>query len=125
VVATSPAAGQQAAADTAVTLQVSGGAAEFTVPNSIVGLNEQQARQALTAAGFTGTVDTADTEAEPGQADGTVVGSDPQPGQTVAPDGTITLLIARQTTTTPPGDTGGGGTGAGGGGTGGGGTGGD
>jgi serine/threonine-protein kinase len=103
VIGTSPAAGQQATADAAITLQVSGGPAEFTVPNSIVGQTEAAARQALTAAGFTGTIDTADTEAEPGQTDGTVVGSDPQPGQTVAPDGTITLLIARETTTpTPP-----------------------
>ena len=97
VVATSPAAGQQATADTQITLQVSsGGAAEITVPASIVGQTEAAARQALTAAGFTGTVSVVPTEGDPGQAAGTVVGSDPQPGQTVEADGSITLLVVQQ-----------------------------
>ncbi|MGY1727675.1 Stk1 family PASTA domain-containing Ser/Thr kinase [Geodermatophilus sp. SYSU D01062] len=99
VVGTNPAAGQQASAGQPITLQVSGGAAEITVPTTIVGQTEGQARQTLAAAGFSGTIDTQDTEADPGQADGTVVGSNPQPGQTVAPDGTITLLVARGTAT--------------------------
>ncbi|MGY1734235.1 Stk1 family PASTA domain-containing Ser/Thr kinase [Geodermatophilus sp. SYSU D01045] len=99
VVGTNPAAGQQASADQPITLQVSGGVAEVTVPTAIVGQTEAQARQTLAAAGFTGTIDTQDTEADPGQADGTVAGSNPQPGQTVAPDGSITLLIARVTAT--------------------------
>ncbi|MGY1716679.1 Stk1 family PASTA domain-containing Ser/Thr kinase [Geodermatophilus sp. SYSU D01106] len=121
VVGTSPAAGQQARADTQITLQVSsGGAAEITVPQSIVGQTEQAARQALTAAGFTGSIAVVPTEGEPGQAAGTVVGSDPQPGQTVEADGAITLLVAQQTTASPtspsPGGGAGGGPGGGGGG---------
>ncbi|MGY1686105.1 Stk1 family PASTA domain-containing Ser/Thr kinase [Geodermatophilus sp. SYSU D00867] len=109
VVGTNPAAGQQASAGQPITLQVSGGAAEVTVPTAIVGQTEAQARQTLAAAGFTGTVSVQDTEADPGQADGTVVGSNPQPGQTVAPDGTITLLVARETATPTTGSPGPGG----------------
>ncbi|MGY1785200.1 Stk1 family PASTA domain-containing Ser/Thr kinase [Geodermatophilus sp. SYSU D00698] len=109
VVGTNPAAGQQASAGQPITLQVSGGAAEVTVPTAIVGQTEAQARQTLAAAGFTGTVSVQDTEADPGQTDGTVVGSNPQPGQTVAPDGTITLLVARETATPTTGSPGPGG----------------
>ncbi|MEX5721231.1 Stk1 family PASTA domain-containing Ser/Thr kinase [Geodermatophilus maliterrae] len=101
VVASDPAAGTQAAADEPITLQVSGGAAEVTVPASIVGVPEGQARQALAAAGFTGTITVVDTPAEAGQTVGTVAGSDPQPGQTVAPDGEVTLLVYRQASATP------------------------
>ncbi|MGY1671569.1 Stk1 family PASTA domain-containing Ser/Thr kinase [Geodermatophilus sp. SYSU D00710] len=101
VVATAPAAGQQAGADDQITLQVSAGTAEVTVPPSIVGQTEQQARQTLAAAGFTGTITAQPTEGEAGQAPGTVAGSDPQPGQTVDADGQITLLVVTQSTATP------------------------
>jgi eukaryotic-like serine/threonine-protein kinase len=101
VVGTSPAAGQQAGADTQITLQVSGGTEEITVPASIVGQTEQAARQALAAAGFTGSIAVVPTEGDPGQAAGTVVGSDPEPGQTVAADGAVTLLVVAQTTASP------------------------
>ncbi|MBM7806627.1 serine/threonine-protein kinase [Geodermatophilus bullaregiensis] len=96
VVASDPAAGTQATADTDITLQVSGGAAEVTVPTSIVGATEAQARQALAQAGFTGTITVLPTEGEGGQTPGTVAGSDPEPGQTVEPDGQITLLVVQQ-----------------------------
>ncbi|MGY1697920.1 Stk1 family PASTA domain-containing Ser/Thr kinase [Geodermatophilus sp. SYSU D00814] len=113
VVASAPAAGQQAAADDPITLQVSGGAAEITVPPSLVGQTEQQARQTLAAAGFTGTITAVPSEGEAGQAPGTVAGSDPQPGQTVEADGQITLLVvvAATPTSTPAPPAPGGGTG--------------
>jgi serine/threonine-protein kinase len=95
-IATNPAAGQQAAADQAITLQVSGGAAEISVPTAIVGQTEQQARQTLTAAGFTGTITIQDLAAEAGQTVGTVAGSDPTPGSSVAVDGEITLIVYRE-----------------------------
>jgi serine/threonine-protein kinase len=95
-IATNPAAGQQAAADQAITLQVSGGAAEISVPTAIVGQPEQQARQTLATAGFTGTITIQDLAAEAGQTVGTVAGSDPTPGSSVAADGEITLIVYRQ-----------------------------
>ncbi len=98
VVGTVPATGAQATARQPITVQVSAGAAEpaeLTVPTRIIGQTEAAARQTLAAAGFTGTITVQDTEAEAGQTDGTVVGSDPEPGGTGAPDDAITLLVAR------------------------------
>ncbi|RFU21051.1 Stk1 family PASTA domain-containing Ser/Thr kinase [Geodermatophilus marinus] len=102
VVATDPAAGTQATADQTVTLQVSGGVTEITVPAGIVGQSEAAARQALAAAGFTGTISVQPTESGGGQAPGTVAGSDPRPGQTVEPDGEITLLVVQEAPPTEP-----------------------
>jgi serine/threonine-protein kinase len=96
VVASDPAAGTQAAADAPITLQVSGGLAEVTVPTTIVGATEAAARQALAQAGFTGTITVQDLAADEGQTVGTVAGSDPQPGQTVEPGGQITLIVYRE-----------------------------
>jgi serine/threonine-protein kinase len=96
VVASDPAAGQQATADTEITLQVSGGVAEITVPTSIVGQTEAVARQTLAAAGFTGTITVQDLPAEEGETPGTVAGSQPTPGQTVPADGEITLIVLRE-----------------------------
>ena len=101
-VATSPAAGQQARADRQITLQVSGGTAEITVPTTIIGQTEQVARQTLAAAGFTGTITITDLAAEEGQVEGTVAGSQPQPGQTVAADGQITLIVYREAPESTP-----------------------
>ncbi|SFU07855.1 serine/threonine protein kinase [Geodermatophilus amargosae] len=95
-IATNPAAGQQAGADQAITLQVSGGAAEISVPTAIVGQTEQQARQTLAAAGFTGTITVVDLPADGGQTVGTVAGSEPTPGSSVAADGEIRLIVYRE-----------------------------
>ncbi|GAB3307273.1 Stk1 family PASTA domain-containing Ser/Thr kinase [Geodermatophilus aquaeductus] len=108
-IATNPAAGQQAGADQAITLQVSGGAAEISVPTAIVGQTEQQARQTLAAAGFTGTITIVDLPADGGQTVGTVAGSEPTPGSSVAPDGEIRLIVYREAPDEPTG----GGTGTG------------
>ncbi|WP_369257354.1 Stk1 family PASTA domain-containing Ser/Thr kinase [Geodermatophilus amargosae] len=94
-IATNPAAGQQAGADQAITLQVSGGAAEISVPTAIVGQTEQQARQTLAAAGFTGTITVQPLEAGAGQTPETVAGSNPTPGSSVAADGAIVLIVYR------------------------------
>ncbi|NEM07608.1 Stk1 family PASTA domain-containing Ser/Thr kinase [Geodermatophilus normandii] len=94
-IATNPAAGQQAGADQAITLQVSGGAAEISVPTAIVGQTEQQARQTLAAAGFTGTITVQPLAAEAGQTPETVAGSNPTPGSSVAADGAIVLIVYR------------------------------
>ncbi|HYO35066.1 MAG TPA: Stk1 family PASTA domain-containing Ser/Thr kinase [Geodermatophilus sp.] len=96
VIASDPAANQQATADQTITLQVSGGVAEVTVPPSIIGQTEAGARQALAAAGFTGTITIQDLPAEEGETPGTVAGSQPQPGQTVPADGEITLIVLRE-----------------------------
>jgi beta-lactam-binding protein with PASTA domain/tRNA A-37 threonylcarbamoyl transferase component Bud32 len=109
VVASDPSADTQASADEQITLQVSGGLAEITIPRAVVGATEQAARQALAQAGFTGTITVQDVAAEDGQTVGTVAGSDPQPGQIVAPDGQITLIVYREA----PDDGNGGGNGTG------------
>jgi serine/threonine-protein kinase len=123
VIASDPAAGQQATADDEIALQVSGGAAEVTIPPTVVGQTEAAARQALAAAGFTGTITVQDLPAEEGETPGTVAGTQPTPGQSVPADGEITLIVFREA---PGGGTGGEDEeGEGGGGTGGGGTDGD
>ncbi len=75
---------------------MSGGAAEVTVPTTIVGQTESAARQALTAAGFTGTISITDLPAEDGETPGTVAGSQPTPGSSVPADGEITLIVFRE-----------------------------
>jgi serine/threonine-protein kinase len=100
VVATSPAAGQQAAADTAVTLQVSGGAADIEVPD-VVGDTQADAQAQLTAAGFTNVTVTTTTAPDPGDV-GLVLSVNPAAGTEVPAAQQITLTVGVE----PPGGTG-------------------
>jgi eukaryotic-like serine/threonine-protein kinase len=103
VVATSPAGGTQATADTRITLQVSTGPAEdptVAVPN-LAGQPAAAARNTLTGLGLTnlGFVDQQGNEVDPGQG-GTVVRTDPPAGTEVDPGDRI--LVTLQVPTTSP-----------------------
>jgi eukaryotic-like serine/threonine-protein kinase len=95
---TSPAAGNQASADTAITLQVSGGPAapaeptEATVPD-VRGLTEAAARRALASAGFTSVSVTTSDENDPGVEVGQAIGTEPPAGTTEDLTTTISLLL--------------------------------
>jgi serine/threonine-protein kinase len=91
----SPGQNTQATADTAITLTVASAPTaptKITIPQSIVGKTEAQAKQILQQAGFT-SVTSLQTEAPNGEDPGTVVGSDPQPGTQATKDDQITLLV--------------------------------
>ncbi len=99
VVASDPAAGQQATADEEITLQVSGGPAPIEVPD-VVGEQQAAAQAALRTAGFTDiTVETAPA-ADPGDV-GVVVSVDPQPGTEVPAGEPITLTVGVAPSGTP------------------------
>ena len=100
VVGTTPAPASPASTTTRIVLQVSGGPADLTVPTSILGQTEAQARQTLQNAGFTGPITTQNIPAEPGETPGRVSFSDPEPGSTAPASTPITLYIAEA----PPGD---------------------
>ncbi|NYJ05435.1 Stk1 family PASTA domain-containing Ser/Thr kinase [Petropleomorpha daqingensis] len=92
VTAVDPGQNTQATADTAITLSVASAPTKITIPPSIVGKTEPQARAILQQAGFTN-VTSLQTEPPNGEAPGTVVGSDPQPGTQAGKDDQITLLV--------------------------------
>ncbi|SFF05943.1 Stk1 family PASTA domain-containing Ser/Thr kinase [Blastococcus tunisiensis] len=101
VVATTPGAATPAGSDTRIVLQISGGPADITVPTSIIGQTEQQARQTLQTAGFTGTITAEPVLAEAGETPGRVADSSPAPGTAVPAGQAITLYIAQAAPTTP------------------------
>jgi serine/threonine-protein kinase len=88
----SPGQNTQATADTPITLTVASAPTKITIPQTIVGKTEAQAKQILQQAGFTN-VTSLQTEAPNGEDPGTVVGSDPQPGTQAGKDDQITLLV--------------------------------
>jgi beta-lactam-binding protein with PASTA domain len=92
VVGMSPTAASEASSSTRITLQISGGPGEITVPN-VKGLNETTARARLTSAGFKN-VTTQPTENDGTVQDGQVLNTNPEPGNSAAPDAQIVLLIA-------------------------------
>jgi serine/threonine-protein kinase len=103
VIGTDPAPGTATAADARIILQVSAGPADIAVPE-LVGQTEEQARQRLQSAGFTGTVSTESAPADAGETPGTVVESDPPAGRSVAADSAITLYIAEEAPPAEPTD---------------------
>jgi len=64
------------------------------MPN-LAGRTEAAARQALQAAGFTGTITVESSRAEPDDVPGTVVETNPQPGAKVPAGQAVTLFIAQ------------------------------
>jgi serine/threonine-protein kinase len=90
VIKSSPAEGNNVAADTVVTLYVSTGAAPVAVPN-VQGQQENEAASTLQNDGFTVVVkqDTTST-----QTAGTVVGQDPAPNTQVPPGSKVTILVS-------------------------------
>src|SRR3954453_11145471 len=90
VIKSSPAEGNNVAADTVVTLYVSSGAAPVAVPN-VQGKMDNEAETILQNDGFTVIVkqDTTST-----QAAGTVVNQDPAPNTQVPPGSKITIFVS-------------------------------
>jgi eukaryotic-like serine/threonine-protein kinase len=93
VVGTSPAQGNQASADTQITLQVSGGVAQIKVPD-VADQTADVARKRLEAAGFTNITVTTSDQPAAGVTPGNAIGTTPPAGSTQAPDAAISLLIA-------------------------------
>ncbi|MBJ7451298.1 MAG: Stk1 family PASTA domain-containing Ser/Thr kinase, partial [Blastococcus sp.] len=91
VLDSTPASGAQVPEGSTVDLVVGVGPDTVLVPN-IVGFDEERAREQIEQAGFEGTISTED---EPSlEEEGTVATVTPGEGQSVDPDGTITLGIS-------------------------------
>ena len=92
VVGTDPQAGASAAIGSTVTVTVSSGPAAVQVPD-VSGQTQQEARQALTGAGFT-VGDVVETDADPSADAGTVVSTDPAAGTSAQRGTAVTLNVA-------------------------------
>jgi beta-lactam-binding protein with PASTA domain/tRNA A-37 threonylcarbamoyl transferase component Bud32 len=90
VIKSSPAEGNNVAANTLVTLYVSTGAAPVAVPN-VEGEQQSKAEATLQNAGFAVVIQQDTTSTEPA---GTVVSQDPIGGTTVAPGSKVTLSVS-------------------------------
>jgi serine/threonine-protein kinase len=98
VISTEPSVNSDVNPDTTIVLNVSKGS--IPVPD-VTGRSESAARQKLVSAGIDpGHIDSVDVERDD-VAPGTVVSSTPTAGQTIGPDDTITLQIARPTPPQP------------------------
>ncbi|HUQ40856.1 MAG TPA: Stk1 family PASTA domain-containing Ser/Thr kinase [Acidimicrobiales bacterium] len=98
VIRTDPAAGADAPLGSTVTMTVSSGPAEpeeVTVPDT-VGMSEEEARNALTSAGFK--VRSQDTLATSQDQDGKVLDQSPRGGRSAPKGSTVTIIIGRQAT---------------------------
>ena len=89
---TTPGTGSPASSGTRIVLQLSGGVGDIVVPN-VRGQSADEAEAALRSAGFT------DVVRQPTENDGTVdegqvLNTNPEPGESAAPDEPITLLVA-------------------------------
>jgi penicillin-binding protein 1A len=89
VVGQSPAGGTQLAAGGSVTIYVSGGPAQSSVP-SVTGLSEAAARTKIATAGFAASVNYV-----PGQPSGVVVSQSPSAGTRMTPGSTVSVSISR------------------------------
>lgn len=122
VISQNPPQGKSVAAGSTITITVNIGPQKLTVPDGIVGMDEDEAKAALTKAGFASGNISVRTETTSSEDEGTVTDVDPGEGDQVAKGGTVTLTVAQapapaptvtKTETTNPG-TGGGGNGGGG-----------
>lgn len=98
VLETMPGGGAQVEEGTQVDLVVGVAPDTITVP-SLVGFSEEQAREALERAGFTGSVNTEQVDSL--EDEGSVASVEPGVGETVSPDGTITLGLSTGTVDLP------------------------
>jgi eukaryotic-like serine/threonine-protein kinase len=92
VLSSNPASGAQVAKGSTVDLVVGAGPNTVAIPRSIVGSDVGEARDALRAAGFTGSINTDQVDSLKPQ--GTVVGVDPGQGSQASPDAAITLSVS-------------------------------
>jgi serine/threonine-protein kinase len=98
VLESNPAPGAEVEEGSEVDLVVGAAPDTIAVP-PLVGLNEDDAREALERAGFTGSVNT--EQSDSAEAEGTVIGVDPERGTSVPPDTTITLRVSDGTVEIP------------------------
>src|SRR6185312_11767034 len=91
VISTSPAAGQSVARGSEVTVVVSSGPQQTSVPD-VVGLTQQQAQQTLGSRSFDVTIAQKETDTN---APGTVVSQSPAAGRRVDPGTGVTIVVAR------------------------------
>jgi serine/threonine-protein kinase len=92
VLASDPAPGTPASAQTRITLQVSGGTGEIAVPN-VRGLDRAAAQQALQSAGFTNVQVISSDENDPGVGPNQAIGTEPPANTMQEPDTEIVLII--------------------------------
>jgi eukaryotic-like serine/threonine-protein kinase len=92
VIRTDPAAGADAAVNSTVTIFYSAGPATIAIPD-VRGQNENDARNTLSGAGFTGNIQ-AQQEASNDVPEGQVIRTDPPAGQQAAANATITLFVS-------------------------------
>jgi serine/threonine-protein kinase len=98
VLSSDPAPGTKADPDAPVDLVIGSGPNTLAVPN-VVGVDQDDARARLVAAGFTGSISTDQVDSlEP---DGTVVEIDPAVGSQAAPDAAIRLGVSTGTVPLP------------------------
>src|SRR5699024_2218033 len=89
-----PPARRSVAAGTTVTITINVGPEKATIPDGLVGMSENEAKKALTDAGFTNvSTEEADSE-DPGTDKGTVLGVQPSSGNEVALGTEIVLEVA-------------------------------
>jgi eukaryotic-like serine/threonine-protein kinase len=98
VLQSSPAGGAQVDEGTDVDLVVGVAPDAVTVPD-VIGFDEDRARAALKTAGFTGSINTRQEDSL--EEEGTVASVSPAPGESAAPDETITLGISTGTVDLP------------------------
>ncbi|RBY92626.1 Stk1 family PASTA domain-containing Ser/Thr kinase [Blastococcus sp. TF02A-30] len=98
VLESTPASGAQVTSGTEVDLVVGIEPDAVRIPE-LIGLTEDEARDALEAVNFTGSVDTRQEDSL--QEEGTVASVDPAEGESVAPDSTIVLGISTGTIDLP------------------------
>jgi beta-lactam-binding protein with PASTA domain len=99
VLESSPVPGAEVEQGSSVDLVVGAAPDTIAVP-AVVGLSEDDARAALERAGFTGSINTEQTDSA--ETEGTVVAVDPERDTSVPPDTTITLSVSDGTVEVPP-----------------------
>jgi eukaryotic-like serine/threonine-protein kinase len=98
VLESTPGPGAEVDEGSAVDLVVGAAPDTIAVP-AVVGLSEEDARDALDRAGFTGSINT--EQADSTDPEGTVVGVEPERGASVPPNTTITLSVSDGTVEIP------------------------
>jgi len=98
VLESTPGPGAEVDEGSAVDLVVGAAPDTIAVP-AVVGLSEEDARDALDRAGFTGSINT--EQADSTDPEGTVVGVEPERGASVPPNTTITLQVSDGTVEIP------------------------
>ena len=98
-IGTKPGGGTDAPLDGRITLLISQGPAEVTIPEDLIGMTEPQARDVLRSLGLQGgTTTTANSASVP---EGRVLSSGPEPGTSVATGSTVDLVLSTGQVTLP------------------------